>query len=228
MNFGTHEKNLRKAPTDIQPVHTRIIDLEAKEDELLDNMKPKTRYNIRLACRKGIVVNNAPFDRLSEWYRMYKDTVRRNRITVHSYTQFKKLLTTKKEHSLPNTDVHLLMAQKGPRPLAGMILVIHADTATYLYGASSSGMRNLMPTYSLLNGMLYVWRTDIIAPATICSAYRRMTTPPIRCMGSIVLRSASEAIRSGDRDAGTSPLTIGFTENSPVSNRPDPDIMYNP
>ncbi len=172
MNFGTQEKNLRKAPTDIQPVHTRIIDLEAKEDELLDSMKPKTRYNIRLAFRKGILVNDAPFDRLSEWYRMYKDTVRRNGISVHSYTQFKKLLSTKKEHVLPNTDVHLLMAKKGARPLAGMILVIHGDTATYLYGASSSGMRNLMPTYSLQ------WEAIRMARGYNCTRYDMFGIPP--------------------------------------------------
>jgi len=172
MNFGTRDRNLRKAPTDIQPVDTRIIDLTKDGDRLLAEMKPKTRYNIRLSRRRGIRVKDAPFHRLPEWYRMYLETAERNGIYRHGYGNFEGLLRTKNEYNLPNTDVHLLIAEKDGVPLAGMILAIHGDTATYLYGASGSGKRNLMPTYQLQ------WEAIRIARQERCKWYDLFGIPP--------------------------------------------------
>jgi len=172
MNFGTGDKNLRKAPIDIQPVDTRILDLSMDPEELLAEMRPKTRYNIRLARRRGIKVKDASFERLPEWYRMYLETTRRNGIFQHGYEGFKLLLQTKRKNSLPNSDVRLLLAEEEGVPLAGMILVLHGRTATYLYGASSSRKRNLMPTYRLQ------WEAIQLAKQADCSYYDMFGIPP--------------------------------------------------
>ncbi|HDQ13957.1 MAG TPA: peptidoglycan bridge formation glycyltransferase FemA/FemB family protein, partial [Sediminispirochaeta sp.] len=70
MNFGSSGRALRKAPTDIQPVDTRIVDLTRSPDQLLMEMHSKTRYNIRLSQRRGVKVRRVPSDRLPEWYRL--------------------------------------------------------------------------------------------------------------------------------------------------------------
>lgn len=172
MNFGTRTKNLRKAPTNIQPVHTRIIDITGDGEALLRNMRAKTRYNIRLSRRRGVEVKDASYDRLPEWYRLYQETVLRNGIYPHSYRQFEKLLKTKKEYDLPNTGVHLLFAQKNSEALAGMILVLHGSTAMYLYGASGSHKRHLMPTYRLQ------WEAIRLAREHNCIRYDLFGIPP--------------------------------------------------
>ena len=58
LNFNTLHHNLRKSPSDNLPVHTIFLDLTSSEEDLLMQMKPKTRYNIRLALRKGVKVKS--------------------------------------------------------------------------------------------------------------------------------------------------------------------------
>lgn len=172
MNFGTREKNLRKAATDIQPTHTRIINLDLDTDEILSSMKPKTRYNIRLSQRKDIRITDAPFSRLPEWYRMYEETARRNRIQLHPYRYFAELLKVTSQHNLPATRIHLLLAEQAHQPLAGMILVIHGTTATYLYGASRTTGRQCMATYRLQ------WEALQTARKSGCRYYDLFGIPP--------------------------------------------------
>ncbi|MFW6361304.1 MAG: lipid II:glycine glycyltransferase FemX [Spirochaetota bacterium] len=173
MNFGTRQKNLRKAPTDIQPPDTRILDISKDKDQLLKDMRSKTRYNIRLARRKGVTVSDAEFSRIDEWYRMYAATAERNGISLHGYRNFKKLLEVEQNEYLPNTDIHLLIAEKDHQPLAGMILALHGSTATYLYGASYTERRNLMPTYRLQ------WEAIQLAQKHNCVYYDLFGIPPV-------------------------------------------------
>ena len=71
LNYGTCNKNLRKANTNILPANTVILDLTQDETTILNRMKPKTRYNIRLAIRKGINVVSAGMDILSSSVNLY-------------------------------------------------------------------------------------------------------------------------------------------------------------
>lgn len=172
MNFGLSDRNLHKAPTNIQPVHTRILDLSKDPDTLFGEMKSKTRYNIRLSRRRGVKVHSVSFERLPEWYRMYKETAARKGISLHDYRNFEELLKADAENSLPHTDIRLLLAEKDHQPLAGMILAIHGDTATYLYGASRTSHRNLMPTYRLQ------WEAIRLSQENSCTYYDMFGIPP--------------------------------------------------
>jgi lipid II:glycine glycyltransferase (peptidoglycan interpeptide bridge formation enzyme) len=56
-NIGEwREAGLRKATSDVQTCRGIIVDLDRDEDALLASFKPKTRYNIRLAGRRGVEV----------------------------------------------------------------------------------------------------------------------------------------------------------------------------
>ncbi|MGN1238533.1 MAG: peptidoglycan bridge formation glycyltransferase FemA/FemB family protein [Muribaculaceae bacterium] len=73
-----------------------------------------------------------------------------------------------------------------------LFLVLSAHRATYLYGASSSRMRNLMPAYALQ------WKAMQLAKASCCVEYDMFGIAPsptrrTRCMDCINLRKASAA-----------------------------------
>lgn len=72
LNYGTCCHNLRKANTNILPVNTIVLDLSTTEEKLLARMKPKTRYNIRLALKRGVEVRSAGIEGLQIWYSLYK------------------------------------------------------------------------------------------------------------------------------------------------------------
>ncbi|MFW5747872.1 MAG: lipid II:glycine glycyltransferase FemX [bacterium] len=157
---------LRKAVEDIQPRSTVIVDLRADPDTLLSRMKSKTRYNIRLASKKGVnVAESSPggdgvpedFDR---WYDLYVETAERDRIAVHSGEYYRRQFLiaeelrgagAEKSAELNGTAprLALVLAFHEKELLAGNIVSAFGARGTYLYGASSNRKRNLMPTYAL-------------------------------------------------------------------------------
>jgi lipid II:glycine glycyltransferase (peptidoglycan interpeptide bridge formation enzyme) len=172
MNFGTRSRNLRKAPTDIQPADTLLLPLDRDDDALLSGMRSKTRYNIRLAARRGVQVRDAEAGELDCWFRLYRETAARKGITLHDQEHFRSLFRAFRRFHTPNLDLHLLLAEKDGAPLAGIIVALHGSTATYLYGATGSAGRSLMPSYRLQ------WEAIRLAKAQHCEVYDFFGIPP--------------------------------------------------
>ena len=149
LNYDTQNWNLKKANTNILPSDTVFINLKKDENQLLNEMKPKTRYNIRLARRKGVRVRTADLDDLEVWYLLYQETCQRKRIYLHDMEYFRAVLGTDASTSRSPAEVELLIAEFDHTPLAAMFLAISDQRATYLYGASSSANRQYMATYAL-------------------------------------------------------------------------------
>ena len=165
LNYGTCNRNLWKANTNILPANTIVVDLTQTEQQLLDRMKPKTRYNIRLALRKGVEVKSMGIEGLQAWYVLYKETALRNGLYLNDYHYFHTMFASKMECADSDVNVQLLVAYHDQTPLAAMFLVLSAHRATYLYGASSNKLRNLMPTYALQ------WKAMQIAKENRCREY---------------------------------------------------------
>ncbi len=167
---------LRKAAMDIQPPNTVLIDLGATEDEILAAMKPKTRYNIRLACKKGVEVVEGSREDLKDWYALYRETARRDLITLHSFEYYKSLFELSDAYSSDTEAgvpaVVLLLAEAEGELLAGIVVAFKGRGARYMYGASSSRKRNLMPGYVLQ------WRAIQLAKARGCETYDLFGIPP--------------------------------------------------
>ncbi len=145
---SVYRRSLRKPPVDIQPPDTVVLDLREGYDSLLVKMHKKTRYNIRLAEKKGVQVKEEGPEALSLWYRLYQATAQRDRIAIHPEAYYKRLFDL--VASAPEGELKLLMAYDAEGdPLAGILLLLYGKEATYLYGASSNNKRNLMPTYAL-------------------------------------------------------------------------------
>lgn len=165
MNFDTEYWNLRKSPTDLLPPDTVLIDVQSDRDRILKRMKPKTRYNIRLSARKGVRVRDAGIAGLPVWYDLYCQTAKRHKMALNDMAYFASALQVPKQKSSSGAKVHLLLAETGDEPLAGIILAISGTRATYLYGASSSAHANLMGSYAVQ------WEAICMARKAGCREY---------------------------------------------------------
>jgi lipid II:glycine glycyltransferase (peptidoglycan interpeptide bridge formation enzyme) len=179
---------LHKAPMDVQPPSTVILDLTSSEEKLLASMKSKTRYNIRLSARKGVEIAIVPAvqpqpdgpavrpDRLdsalSAWYRLYEETARRDRITLHGESYYRRLFDLAGTYGPGAPELYLLNAWHEGELLAGIIVAVKGEEAWYLYGASSDRKRNLMPAYALQ------WRAIRLARERGCRRYDLFGIPP--------------------------------------------------
>ena len=145
---------LRRAPVDVQPTSTVIVDLAVDEEQVLARMKAKTRYNIRLAQRRGVEVAVAPAAAargapLAGWYRMYRDTAARHHITAHGERYFATLFELAADAVHPDPQLYLISARHGGEPVGGIVVSVCGEMARYLYGASTLRHRALMGNYAL-------------------------------------------------------------------------------
>jgi peptidoglycan pentaglycine glycine transferase (the first glycine) len=132
-----------RSPYNIQPPRTIIVDLQDGEDEILARMKQKTRYNIRLAQKKGVIVR--PWDDLPAFHQMMLVTGGRDGFGVHSLEYYQHAY----ELFHPKDMAELLVAEYEGIPLAALMVFACGRRAWYMYGASTDEERNRMPTYLL-------------------------------------------------------------------------------
>lgn len=127
----------------IQPRRTLVINLEGDEQQWLMRMGQKTRYNIRLAQKKGVVVEQS--DDIEAFYRLMSVTGRRDKFGIHSREYYYKAyeLFSKKQQC------ELLFARYEKILLAALMVFATGSRAWYFYGASSDVERQRMPTYLL-------------------------------------------------------------------------------
>ena len=129
----------------IQPRTTIHLDLTRDLDTILAQMKPKWRYNIRLAERKGVTVREARADDLAEFYRLQQITSERDKFAIHSATYYRAAF----ELFTARDSARLFVAEHEREPLAMILVTAFGGEAIYLYGASSNTHRELMPNHAL-------------------------------------------------------------------------------
>ncbi len=132
------------SPRTIQPRSTIIVDIAPSEDEILMAMKSKTRYNIRLAKRKGVTVRQGTLDDLGQFYALMEETGERDDFGVHTEAYYRRAF----ELYAPTNQVALLIAEYEGQALAGLMAFAVGTTAAYISGSSSSKHRNLMAPYA--------------------------------------------------------------------------------
>lgn len=127
----------------IQPPNTIIVDLEQDETGLLQKMRQKTRYNINLAIKKGVVVRS--WNNIDFFHQMMTVTGQRDGFGVHSREYYQRAY----DLFHPTGNCELLAAIFEDNPLAALMVFTCGKRAWYLFGASSDQERKLMPTYLL-------------------------------------------------------------------------------
>ena len=136
-----------RSGADIQPPDTVVIDLEQSMESIMEQMKPKWRYNARLAIKKGVNVRRAGVEEIDVFYGLLEETAKRDGISIHSLEYYKALLELAASHSA--LKVRLYLAEHEGEILAGIVALFRGREAVYLYGASSDKKRNLMAPYAL-------------------------------------------------------------------------------
>lgn len=139
------ETDLLQVP-DVQPSTTVMIDLTAPSETILQAMKSKTRYNIRLAERKGVVCRRVGLDYFDDFIRLMEQTTHRDRFRAHPDAYYRAMLETM---SSGECRAFLAMAFYEERPLAANLVIDFHDVRTYLHGATSNLHRNVMAQYAL-------------------------------------------------------------------------------
>jgi peptidoglycan pentaglycine glycine transferase (the first glycine) len=127
----------------VQPPRTIIVDIKGSEEEILARMKQKTRYNIRLAKKKGVTVR--AWNDIASFHTMLLLTSSRDGFGVHSLEYYKCAY----ELLHPKQMGELLVAEFDGKQLAALFVARNGNRAYYLYGASTDEERNRMPTYLL-------------------------------------------------------------------------------
>ena len=131
---------------EIQPRFVFRLDIKGKnEDEVFANFHQKTRYNIRLATKKGVVIKEGTKEDLKDFHNIMVETGKRDDFIIRSLSYFEKMY----DELVPQGHMKLLMAYYEDKPIAGIIPIIYGKNVWYLYGASSNSHRNLMPNYLL-------------------------------------------------------------------------------
>ncbi len=131
-----------------QPENTLVLDLTKDGETLLKEMKSKTRYNIRLAKRKGVTIKQVENKKdLEDFLKLNQETTERDKFQGHEDDYYKKLLDFFKNDS--EVQLKLFLAEYKNKPIAAIIISFYNQTATYLHGASGNEHRNLMAPHLL-------------------------------------------------------------------------------
>lgn len=128
---------------DVQPSRTAVLDLSSSEEEILKKMHQKTRYNIKLAEKKGVKIIESGAERFEEFWQLLVSTSDRDEFNLHGRSYYRVML------ELDSSFVKLFFAEFKGRRLAGNLAVFFGDTATYIHGGSSNENREAMAPYIL-------------------------------------------------------------------------------
>ena len=163
------ERNWLFSQDQIQFRNTVFIDLTRDEEEILAAMKQKTRYNIRLATRRGVSVRQASLADLPMLYQTYAQTALRDDFVIRGEDYYLELW-----ESFMKADMcHALIAEVEGEAVAGLFIFHFNGVARYIYGMSTDKYRELMPNY------LLQWEAIKLSKRLGCESYDMWGAPDI-------------------------------------------------
>jgi len=114
------------------------------EEEIFNSFQSKTRYNIRLAMKKGVIVKEGTKEDLKDFHKIMQTTGNRDGFIVRSLEYFERMYDC-----MGKDQMKILLAYYNGKLISGTIPIIYGNKTSYLYGASGNEYRNLMPNYLL-------------------------------------------------------------------------------
>lgn len=163
------QRGWRYSGEQIQFRNTVLVDLAPAEEDLLACMKQKTRYNIRLAERKGVTVRPGSLADLETLYRMYAETSVRDGFVIRERGYYLEVWRDFMQAGLAEP----LLAEVEGEPVAAVVVFRFAGRAYYLHGMSRQLHRERMPNY------LLQWEAMRRAKAAGCGVYDLWGAPEI-------------------------------------------------
>lgn len=157
------QKDIRieKASVDMQPREILILDISRGEEEILAGMKQKTRYNIKLAEKKGMKIYNSREEKyIDEFCCLVKITAKRDGITAHPEEYYRKMFEV-----IPSEILKLYVAEYEGKIIVANLVLFFGEMTTYMHGASDNMHRDVMAPY------LLQWRQILDAKKAGCEKY---------------------------------------------------------
>ncbi len=153
--LGFKMKSASKNFEGIQPRFVFRLDIKDKsEEEVMAMFQNKTRYNVRLAERKGVTVSIGGREDLKKFHEIMVVTGTRDEFVVRNLEYFEKMY----DHLAPE-NLRLYQAHYDGQIIAGTLAILYGNKVWYLYGASSNEFRNVMPNY-LLQWEMIKWAIE--------------------------------------------------------------------
>jgi lipid II:glycine glycyltransferase (peptidoglycan interpeptide bridge formation enzyme) len=167
-------KGWEYASDQIQFKNTVVIDLESTEDEILARMKPKTRYNVRLAEKKGVNLRIGTGGDFPMLYKMYAETSVRDGFVIRDEGYYKTMWGTFMQSVVNGQPAcEPIIAEVDGEPVAAIFVFYFAGRAYYVYGMSRNMHREKMPTHFLQ------WEAMKRAKANGCTVYDLWGAPEV-------------------------------------------------
>jgi lipid II:glycine glycyltransferase (peptidoglycan interpeptide bridge formation enzyme) len=176
---GLERRGWKYSSDQIQFKNTVLVDLTSTEENMLFRMKQKTRYNIRLAEKKGVSLRIGTQRDFPMLYRMYAETSVRDGFVIRDEGYYKTVWET----FLPAHDSMFeranvptcepIIAEVDGDPVAAIFVLYFAGWAYYVYGMSRKIHRDRMPTY------LLQWEAMKRARAKGCTVYDLWGAPEV-------------------------------------------------
>lgn len=138
-NLTAHRSPLTATKYDHQPQTSLVIDLEQTEEDILRQMKPKGRYNIKVAQKHGVSI--ASMENVDDFYELLNVTGSRDGFGIHPKRYYQKMID-----KMPK-NAKLLLALHHNKVIAGGLFIYLDDWGIYYYGASDNHHRNVMAPY---------------------------------------------------------------------------------
>ena len=130
----------------LNPSATRVIDLHKDEEKLLSEMHQKTRYNMRIAEKRGVSVRLAhDQEDIERFLALIQETATRASFVSQSPAYLRDMVRMLSEREM----IRIRMAERNDTLLAASLEILYGDTVTYLHGASSSEERDTMAPFAL-------------------------------------------------------------------------------
>jgi lipid II:glycine glycyltransferase (peptidoglycan interpeptide bridge formation enzyme) len=153
------------SPNPVQFRNTATLDLRPSEAELLAGMKQKTRYNLRLAERKSVIVRPGAANDLDLLYRLYAETSVRDGFVIRPASYYRDAWGSFMAAGLAQPFIAEVIEGGAAQPVAALVVFRFARTAWYMYGMSSAAHRDKMPNH------LLQWEAIRWAKAQGCATY---------------------------------------------------------
>lgn len=139
MNASTRCRRLRKAALENTCLDTMVVDLEGGESAIWARMDERTRYSVRLAARRGTLVERVGERGLARFYALHEKTAARQKLPLQPEARFRDLFRAARDHGL-GLDLYMATTAKG-EAAASAIVAQNRDSAWYLFAASSAEHR---------------------------------------------------------------------------------------
>lgn len=207
----SNKYKIKKSPADMQPREILMLDIAKSEEDILSEMKQKTRYNIRLAEKKGIKIFTSRENKhIDEFLRLVRVTAERDKIKAHPENYYRKMF-----EAIPPEILKLYVAEFEGKIICANLVLFFGKTVTYMHGASDNLHRDVMAPY------LLQWRQILDAKK---AGYERYDLGGVK-----ISHNTQHITRSTNSWSGITRFKTGFAPDiEPVRFPGCYDIVINP